>query len=152
MSEPTADAGLERIYHRSAAAADERTLSDILDATVRAYGDAPAIDDGSVALTYAELAVTVVTEAAELSGAGIRRGDRVGIRIPSGTVELYGASPGSPASARRMACRDPSRRTTHRPCGSRRRRPAPAPTHRRPPGAARALTRSGRGHRCCAGR
>jgi non-ribosomal peptide synthetase component F len=89
VSEPTADAGLERIYHRSAAAADERTLSDILHATARAYGDALAIDDGSIALTYAELAVSVVAKAAELSAAGIRRGDRVGIRIPSGTVELY---------------------------------------------------------------
>jgi non-ribosomal peptide synthetase-like protein len=89
VNEPTADAGLERIYHRSAAAADERTLSDILHSTARSYGDALAIDDGSVALTYAELAVAVVAKAAELSAAGIRRGDRVGIRIPSGTVELY---------------------------------------------------------------
>ena len=51
MSEPTADAGLERIYHRSAAAAPERTLGDILHTTARAHGDALAIDDGSVALT-----------------------------------------------------------------------------------------------------
>lgn len=83
MNEPTADAGLERIYHRSAAAAPERTLGDILSATARAHGDALAIDDGSVALTYAELAVAVVAKAAELSAVGIRRGDRVGIRIPS---------------------------------------------------------------------
>ncbi|HEY5555174.1 MAG TPA: hypothetical protein VIK43_09655 [Cellulomonas sp.] len=83
MNEPTADAGLERIYHRSAAAAPERTLGDILSATARAHGDALAIDDGSVALTYAELAVAVAAKAAELSAVGIRRGDRVGIRIPS---------------------------------------------------------------------
>ncbi|HEX5333537.1 MAG TPA: Pls/PosA family non-ribosomal peptide synthetase [Cellulomonas sp.] len=89
MSEPIADADLERIYHRSAAAAAERTLSDILHATARGNGDALAIDDGSVALTYAELAAAVTAKAAELAAVGIRRGDRVGIRIPSGTVELY---------------------------------------------------------------
>ncbi|PVU84280.1 amino acid adenylation protein, partial (plasmid) [Cellulomonas sp. WB94] len=89
MSEPTADADLGRIYHRFAAAAEERTLCDILHATARANGDALAIDDGSVELTYAELATAVVAKAAELAAVGIRRGDRVGIRIPSGTVELY---------------------------------------------------------------
>jgi non-ribosomal peptide synthetase-like protein len=89
VSEPTAGVGLERIYHRSAAAASERTLSDILHATARAYGDALAIDDGHVTLTYAALALAVAAKAAELSARGIRRGDRVGVRIPSGTAELY---------------------------------------------------------------
>ncbi|MGV8977764.1 MAG: Pls/PosA family non-ribosomal peptide synthetase [Cellulomonas sp.] len=89
MSEPIVNADLDRIYHRFAAAPAERTLTDVLHATARAHGDALAIDDGSVALTYGELALAVVAKAAELAAVGIRRGDRVGIRIASGTVELY---------------------------------------------------------------
>jgi non-ribosomal peptide synthetase component F len=89
VSEPTAGPDLARIYWRSADGAPARTLNDILHATVRMHPDAPAIDDGNVTLTYRELAAAVRAKGAELSGLGIRAGDRVGVRIPSGTAELY---------------------------------------------------------------
>ncbi|WP_280501103.1 AMP-binding protein, partial [Nocardia farcinica] len=66
-----------------------RTLVDILDATVAAHPDAPAIDDGERVLSYAELRAEIDTRAAELAAAGVSRGDRVGIRLPSGSHHLY---------------------------------------------------------------
>ncbi|WP_288832561.1 Pls/PosA family non-ribosomal peptide synthetase [uncultured Corynebacterium sp.] len=65
-----------------------RTLIDVLTATATAYPDAAAIDDGDV-LTYAELLERVRDVAAELHRHGIRRGDRIGVRMTSGTRELY---------------------------------------------------------------
>lgn len=76
-------------YLRSALAAPPRTLLDVLAATVAAHADAPAIDDGHVVLTYAELATQVRAGAARLAASGVVRGDRVGVRVPSGTAELY---------------------------------------------------------------
>ncbi|KQY20704.1 amino acid adenylation protein [Cellulomonas sp. Root485] len=78
-------------FLRSDLAPDPRTLVDVLEATARAHPDAPAIDDGSTVLTYGELLVAVRAAAAGLAGAGIGPGDRVGVRIPSGTAELYTA-------------------------------------------------------------
>lgn len=66
-----------------------RTLVDILDASVRAYPDEPALDDGRRALTYRELAAEVEAMRWRLSQAGVGLGDRVGVRVPSGTNELY---------------------------------------------------------------
>ncbi|MEU4419662.1 Pls/PosA family non-ribosomal peptide synthetase [Actinoplanes sp. NPDC024001] len=66
-----------------------RTLMDILDATVRAHPGAQAIDAGGTTLTYRELAVEVDAVRATLAGHGIGAGDRVGIRVSSGTAELY---------------------------------------------------------------
>ncbi|MEV0901156.1 Pls/PosA family non-ribosomal peptide synthetase [Actinoplanes sp. NPDC049802] len=78
---------------RSPSAPVRRTLLDILDATVEAHADALAIDTGAGAgaarLTYRELAAEVETLRATLSGHGIGAGDRVGVRISSGTAELY---------------------------------------------------------------
>lgn len=76
-------------FTRSRAAAPPRTLIDILRATVAEHGEAPAIDDGHAPLTYDELAAAVRRKAAELRAAGVRPGDRVGVRIPSGTASLY---------------------------------------------------------------
>ncbi|WP_062520626.1 Pls/PosA family non-ribosomal peptide synthetase [Demequina silvatica] len=78
-------------FVRSGRATPPRTLVDILDATVAAHPDSPALDDGRAVLTYAELAEAVRAGAAGLARAGIRPGDRVGVRIPSGTNELYTA-------------------------------------------------------------
>ncbi len=78
-------------FLRSHLAAPPRTLLDVLDATVAAHPDAPAIDDGSATLSYRELAEAVAAGAAGLAAAGIGPGDRVGVRIPSGTAELYTA-------------------------------------------------------------
>ncbi|GAA0461849.1 amino acid adenylation protein [Paractinoplanes deccanensis] len=66
-----------------------RTLVDILDATVQAHGGARAIDAGGRVLTYRELADEVEAVRATLAGHGVGVGDRVGIRVSSGTAELY---------------------------------------------------------------
>ncbi|WP_082092044.1 Pls/PosA family non-ribosomal peptide synthetase [Demequina pelophila] len=78
-------------FVRSGRAAEPRTLIDVLDATIAAHPDALAIDDGQDTLTYSQLADKVREGAAALAAAGLRRGDRVGVRIPSGTAELYTA-------------------------------------------------------------
>lgn len=76
---------------RAALAPEPRTLLDVLGATVAAHPDAPAIDDGSTVLTYAELAATVRAAATALAAEGVGPGSRVGVRVPSGTAELYTA-------------------------------------------------------------
>ncbi|VFA93717.1 Linear gramicidin synthase subunit D [Nocardia farcinica] len=75
--------------YRSVAAPEPRTLVDILDATVAAHPDAPALDDGEVVLSYAELRAVIAERVAELVAAGVRPGDRVGVRMPSGDHRLY---------------------------------------------------------------
>ncbi|MCB5168463.1 amino acid adenylation domain-containing protein [Streptomyces bambusae] len=70
-------------------AAPPRTLLDILDASVRAHPDEPALDDGARRLTYRALAAEVERRRRALAAAGVRAGDRVGVRVPSGTNELY---------------------------------------------------------------
>ncbi len=74
---------------RSTLAPPARTLVDILAETARAHPDAPAIDDGDTALTYTELLAEIAATVERLGAAGVRRGDRVGVRMPSGTRELY---------------------------------------------------------------
>lgn len=74
---------------RSPSAPIRRTLIDILDATVHAHPGALAIDAGATALTYRELADEVEGLRATLAGHGIGAGDRVGVRISSGSAELY---------------------------------------------------------------
>ena len=66
-----------------------RTLVDILHATIAAHPDAPAIDDTRSVLTYRELGEQVDDMARALRAAGVASGDRVGIRAPSGTHDLY---------------------------------------------------------------
>ncbi|SDS51804.1 Pls/PosA family non-ribosomal peptide synthetase [Actinoplanes derwentensis] len=74
---------------RSSSAPLRRTLIDILDATVQAHPGALAIDTGTATLTYRQLATEVETLRTTLTGHGIGPGDRVGIRIASGTADLY---------------------------------------------------------------
>lgn len=74
---------------RSSEAAPARTLVDIFRATVAAHPDAVALDNGSETLTYAELADAADDLADALAAVGVARGDRVGVRIPSGTTDLY---------------------------------------------------------------
>lgn len=83
-------------------AASPRTLVDILDASVRAYADEPALDDGHRCLTYRALAVEVEALRRRLSAAGVGLGDRVGVRVPSGTNELYVAILAVLAARRRL--------------------------------------------------
>ncbi|WP_329116697.1 Pls/PosA family non-ribosomal peptide synthetase [Streptomyces sp. NBC_01465] len=66
-----------------------RTLIDILDETVRTHPDEPGLDDGIRTLTYRELAAEVEQLRHRLAASGVGRGDRVGIRVPSGSCDLY---------------------------------------------------------------
>jgi non-ribosomal peptide synthetase-like protein len=65
------------------------TLVEVFAATVAAFPDFPALDDGIRTLTYAQLAAAADCLAGELVAEGIGRGDRVGIRVPSGGSDLY---------------------------------------------------------------
>ncbi|MEU5125271.1 Pls/PosA family non-ribosomal peptide synthetase [Streptomyces mobaraensis] len=78
-----------RALYSSAPPPGERTLVDVLDATAAGHPDAPALDTEAGVLTYRELCAEVETRAERLRRAGIGPGDRVGVRIPSGTAELY---------------------------------------------------------------
>ncbi|MEU3269220.1 Pls/PosA family non-ribosomal peptide synthetase [Saccharomonospora sp. NPDC006951] len=79
----------ERAVFRSGPAAPVRTLLDILTETTRLHPGAPAIDDGTRVLSYRELAGEIDAVRGKLAAAGIGAGDRVGVRVSSGTTELY---------------------------------------------------------------
>lgn len=70
-------------------ASPERTLVDILISTAQRFPEEPALDDGSGVLSYRDLLVQVDSLAARLRESGVRRGDRVGVRMSSGTNDLY---------------------------------------------------------------
>lgn len=74
---------------RAGEAAPPRTLVDIFRATVEADPDARALDNGAEQLTYEEFADAALAVAEELNARGVGRGDRVGIRLKSGTPDLY---------------------------------------------------------------
>lgn len=86
---PIATAPVPPAVFPSSSAPVRRTLADILDETVREHPGAPALDDGAAVLSYRELADRVDAVRLTLTGHGIGVGDRVGIRISSGTAELY---------------------------------------------------------------
>lgn len=75
--------------HRGQFAPPRRSLVDIFQETVSECPDAPALDNGAAVLTYAELAERAEQLAGSLAEQGIGRGDRVGVRIQSGTLDLY---------------------------------------------------------------
>jgi non-ribosomal peptide synthetase-like protein len=77
------------ILDRSDFAPPPRTLLDVLRATVAEHPDASALEDARGALSYRELMARVVEVAARLTIAGVKRGDRVGVRLASGSRELY---------------------------------------------------------------
>ncbi|MGH3881543.1 MAG: AMP-binding protein, partial [Actinophytocola sp.] len=70
-------------------AAPPRTLVDVLAETAARHPLAPALDDGTGVLTYAELLEQVDELRQKLAGNGVGIGDRVGVRVPSGTAGLY---------------------------------------------------------------
>ena len=76
-------------YLLSPSAPEPRTLIDILNASAELHPDAPALDDGEVQLTYSELIADIDESVAWLAARGIGRGDRIGIRMPSGSYALY---------------------------------------------------------------
>ncbi|WP_329142652.1 amino acid adenylation domain-containing protein [Streptomyces sp. NBC_01456] len=79
----------ERAVYRSGAAPVARTLLGILDATATAYPEAPALDTGTEVISYRELCAETGRRARQLTDRGIGPGDRVGVRVPSGTADLY---------------------------------------------------------------
>ena len=74
---------------RSAEASSPRTLLDIIEAVALACPDAAAVDSGVETLTYTELLEGAAEVARRLADEGVGPGDKVGVRIKSGTVELY---------------------------------------------------------------
>jgi non-ribosomal peptide synthetase-like protein len=85
VDEPTAHQGV--FPGRRAPAG--RTLMDILGETARRFPNAPAVDDGTGVLSYRRLLTEVERLRLRLAAAGIGLGDRVGVRVPSGTADLY---------------------------------------------------------------
>ncbi|GAB3945942.1 Pls/PosA family non-ribosomal peptide synthetase [Corynebacterium tapiri] len=75
-------------YLRGDEAAPVRTLYDILADTAEAHPEAAAIDDGEVT-TYSELMLTIDAMVGEMHAQGVRRGDRIGVRMTSGRRDLY---------------------------------------------------------------
>jgi non-ribosomal peptide synthetase component F len=68
-----------------------RTLLDIFNAIVARCDGRDAIDADDATLTYRELSDAAGELAERLWSAGIGPGDRVGVRVASGTSELYAA-------------------------------------------------------------
>lgn len=66
-----------------------RTLVDIFRQTVAEHPDAPALDDGTCLYTYRQFDEAATDVAARLAGLGVGPGDKVGVRLSSGTVDLY---------------------------------------------------------------
>ncbi len=81
--------GIPPQYLRSPDAPPPRTLIDVLAETADRYPEAIGIDDGSVQLTYAEMMRDIHAGVRWLAARGIGRGDRLGIRMPSGSYSLY---------------------------------------------------------------
>ncbi|WP_307864614.1 Pls/PosA family non-ribosomal peptide synthetase [Allobranchiibius sp. CTAmp26] len=74
---------------RSAAAPDPRTLVEVFREVVVAFPDAAALDNGVEVMTYAEFDTAAGELAQLLNAGGVGRGDKVGVRVPSGTLDLY---------------------------------------------------------------
>lgn len=79
----------ESALRRAGAAAPARTLVEVLAETAAHHPEAPAVATADRTLSYAELLAEIEKSVGELTAAGVRRGDRVGVRMPSGTWELY---------------------------------------------------------------
>ena len=79
----------QSMLNGAARATPARTLIDIFRESAMRYPDALALEDPQGGISYRRLDLLVAEKAALLTRLGVRRGDRVGIRIPSGTRELY---------------------------------------------------------------
>ena len=82
-----------RVGHPSTPRGDgtvlELTLLDLFEATVATWGERPAVDAPRGVLSYNDLAAEVQELAGRLRDGGVGPGDRVGVRVPSGSAELY---------------------------------------------------------------
>jgi non-ribosomal peptide synthetase-like protein len=72
-----------------------RTLVDVLRRTAADHPDEPALDNGAQVLTYEEFLDEAEAVAEELHAAGVGPGAKVGVRIRSGTTDLYVAIAGT---------------------------------------------------------
>jgi non-ribosomal peptide synthetase-like protein len=91
-SEPVPDLALDtrpEARFATGPATPPRTLVEVLADTARRHPLAPALDDGTTTLTYAELGEQVDELRQKLAANGVGAGDRVGVRVPSGTADLY---------------------------------------------------------------
>ncbi|MFI5611403.1 Pls/PosA family non-ribosomal peptide synthetase [Amycolatopsis sp. NPDC051903] len=79
----------DRALFWSGLGASERTLLQVLAETAERHPNAAAVDDGTTTLTYRRLLEEIDAYARRLRAHGVGLGDRVGIRISSGTAELY---------------------------------------------------------------
>lgn len=70
-------------------APDPRTLVDVFRRTAAEVPDAIALDSGNDTVTYAEFAEAATVVALDLAELGIGPGSRVGVRLASGTTDLY---------------------------------------------------------------
>lgn len=68
-----------------------RTLISIFMTTADAHPAATALVGTDGVLTYGELREKMAAQVDRLAALGIGRGDRIGIRVPSGTTDLYTA-------------------------------------------------------------
>jgi non-ribosomal peptide synthetase component F len=75
--------------YSGAKAATPRTLWQILETTAKAFPWASAIDDGQSVLSYRDLLSGARQAGYRLASRGIGAGDRIGIRMTTGTVERY---------------------------------------------------------------
>lgn len=89
MHNPDSSDHPELAIYGVAPASSPRSLVDILRATITAHPDVAAIEAADGAITYGELESILDAEAVRLAGLGVTRGSRVGIRVPSGTTDLY---------------------------------------------------------------
>jgi len=64
-------------------------MPGILRETTQRHPQASALDDGQGALSYRELMACAIAAAVRLQLAGVHHGDRVGVRMASGSRELY---------------------------------------------------------------
>ena len=75
--------------HSGAPAAATRTLWQVLEASTAAFPKAIAIDDGQSVVSYRDLLGRARRAGERLAALGMGAGDRIGIRITSGSAELY---------------------------------------------------------------
>ncbi len=89
VADPPVEDHSERAIFGVERPSPERTLIDVLRATIAAHPDAVAVESGTRAITYGELGQVLGEQARRLAELGVGRGARVGIRVPSGTTDLY---------------------------------------------------------------
>jgi len=90
MSEtPSQNLEAQSVLSRLSSAPAPRTLIDIFREIANFNADETALDDGTTRLSYRDLTEQALAVAHQLHSYGVKRGNRVGVRIESGSVDLY---------------------------------------------------------------